>query len=252
MPRARNLKPSFFTSEQLAKCSDGARLLFAGLWTLADREGRLENRPLKIKAEVFPYEDRNIPSLLGELRGADLIKTYRAAELDCIWIPSFLKHQNPHKNEKPSDLPPYDDSRNYASTPAESISISISGIRNPECPPRAGANETGPAKRDLLDEAQCPPELATPQVRDAIREFNEHRREHRWGAMSARSWSKVWKSFTGFTPSDFVAAVDASIAAGWRGIFPPNGATHGARPARVLNGDGQTHAADRKRGFGEF
>jgi hypothetical protein len=33
------------------------RLLFTGLWCLADREGRLEDRPAEIKAEIFSYDD---------------------------------------------------------------------------------------------------------------------------------------------------------------------------------------------------
>lgn len=274
MPRARNLKPSFFTNEQLAACSDGARLLFAGLWTLADREGRLENRPLRIKAELFPYENRDVGAMLAELHQADLVKLYCVSERDCIWIPSFVKHQKPHWSEKASDLPSYEE---FRSAPENSRALALNvecGMLNVECgmrnglhPPAAGTDpavdlasglrdathspETDPNPRDLLDEAGCPSELATPAVRDAIREFNEFRREKRWGVMSARSWSKVWKSFTGYTPSDFVAAVDASIAAGWRGIFPPKGAPSG-RPGKILNGPGQTHDADRGGGFGEL
>lgn len=45
--RARDIKPGFFKNDQLADCSMAARLLFPGLWMMADREGRLENRPKK-------------------------------------------------------------------------------------------------------------------------------------------------------------------------------------------------------------
>ena len=37
MARARNIKPGFFTNDVLADCDPLARLLFAGLWTVADR-----------------------------------------------------------------------------------------------------------------------------------------------------------------------------------------------------------------------
>ena len=50
MARARNIKPGFFANENLAECDPLARLLFAGLWCLADREGRLEDRPKRIAA----------------------------------------------------------------------------------------------------------------------------------------------------------------------------------------------------------
>ena len=54
--RARNIKPGFFKNDTLAELEFAARLLFIGLWGLADRAGRLEDRPKKIKAEVFPYD----------------------------------------------------------------------------------------------------------------------------------------------------------------------------------------------------
>ena len=36
MARTRSIKPSFFKNEYLAECEPMARLLFVGLWTLAD------------------------------------------------------------------------------------------------------------------------------------------------------------------------------------------------------------------------
>jgi hypothetical protein len=65
--RARNIKPGFFTNPELAKCSPYARLLFIGLWLLADREGRLDDRPKHIKVQIFPCEDIDGDMLLGEL-----------------------------------------------------------------------------------------------------------------------------------------------------------------------------------------
>lgn len=57
MARIRQIKPEFYLDDELALCSRDARLLFPGLWMLADRAGRLENRPAKIKAQVFPYDN---------------------------------------------------------------------------------------------------------------------------------------------------------------------------------------------------
>ena len=72
--RARDIKPGFFKNDQLAECSMAARLLFPGLWMLADREGRIENRPRKIKAEIFPFDDMDVAELLSELEKAGLIR----------------------------------------------------------------------------------------------------------------------------------------------------------------------------------
>lgn len=107
--RARDIKPGFYKSDQLAECSMTARLLFPGLWMLADREGRLENRPRKIKAEIFPFDDVDVAPLLVELENAGLIRTYEANGTALIWIPQFKRHQSPHKNEKSSELPAHPD-----------------------------------------------------------------------------------------------------------------------------------------------
>ena len=52
MARARNIKPSFFMNENLAECDPLARILFVGLWTLADRDGRLEDRPKPLRVQA--------------------------------------------------------------------------------------------------------------------------------------------------------------------------------------------------------
>ena len=56
MARKRLLSPGFFDNQALAACSAHARLLFAGLWTLADREGRMKCIPFQIHGLLFPYE----------------------------------------------------------------------------------------------------------------------------------------------------------------------------------------------------
>lgn len=104
--RSRNIKSSFFTNEHLAVCSWPARLLFIGLWCVADREGRFEDRPLRIKGQVFPFDDIDVAPLLDELASQEFIVRYEASGRKCFHIPNFLKHQTPHRNEAESILPP--------------------------------------------------------------------------------------------------------------------------------------------------
>ena len=106
--RARNIKPGFFANEYLAELDPHARLLFIGLWTLADRCGRLEDRPKRIKAEVLPYEDVDVDALLNALANSPqrFIARYCVAGEAYIQITNFAKHQNPHKNETASSIPP--------------------------------------------------------------------------------------------------------------------------------------------------
>lgn len=106
MARARNIKPAFFKNEILGVADPLYSLLFEGLWVLADRSGRLEDRPLRIKGEIFPYRDGlDMEGMLNWLQSNGFIHRYTAGGKKCILVLEFVKHQNPHKNEAESELP---------------------------------------------------------------------------------------------------------------------------------------------------
>ena len=107
--RTRYLKPGFFENEYLAVLPAPARLLFAGLWLMADREGRLKDRPARIKGELFPYDNTNVAKHLTQLAEAGFIKRYEMDGQRLIWIPTFLNHQKPYQHEPGSTLPPHPD-----------------------------------------------------------------------------------------------------------------------------------------------
>ena len=104
--RARNIKPGFFTNEELANCSPLARILFVGLWCMADKAGRLEDRPKRIKASILPYDTADVDALLNELESeAGVILRYKVNGRKCIQVINFVKHQNPHHREADSGIP---------------------------------------------------------------------------------------------------------------------------------------------------
>lgn len=106
MARARNIKPGFFKNEILAELPTEVRLLFIGLWTLADREGRLEDRPKRIRAELFAFDGFDVDSMLNELQSKDFVTRYEVGGIRFIQIENFVKHQDPHYKEKASEIPP--------------------------------------------------------------------------------------------------------------------------------------------------
>lgn len=57
MPRIRTIKPQFWGDEDLARVPREARLLFIGLWNLADDYGICKRHPAWIKGQLFPYDD---------------------------------------------------------------------------------------------------------------------------------------------------------------------------------------------------
>lgn len=107
MPRARNIKPAFFDNEYLAELPYEARLLFIGLWTIADRRGRLEDRPKGIKGKLFPFDDLDVDDLLQQLADSPdrFISRYSVKGKRYIQVTNFEKHQSPHQREADSTIP---------------------------------------------------------------------------------------------------------------------------------------------------
>lgn len=110
MARARNIKPSFFTNDELAEqnCPLG-RLFFAGLWCQADYKGDLEWRPSRLKVQLLPYDDCDIKKIAINLDKSGFVTFYSDGEKIYLRINNFEKHQNPHPNErkKGSEIPEY-------------------------------------------------------------------------------------------------------------------------------------------------
>jgi hypothetical protein len=100
--RSRNIKPGFFTNEDLVELPFEYRLLFQGLWMMADACGRLEDRPKRIKMNIFPVDNVDVESGLDALEksSGQFIKRYTVNGTSIIQVRNFEKHQNPHINEK--------------------------------------------------------------------------------------------------------------------------------------------------------
>jgi len=103
--RIRLLHPEFFTDAVLAQCSDFARLVFAGLWLIADREGRLLDNVKMIDGLILPRDRRSSQKALDELAHHHRIRRYMTPLGGVIQIINFLKYQHPHPKEKPSPFP---------------------------------------------------------------------------------------------------------------------------------------------------
>lgn len=110
MSRQRMVKPEFFDSESLAKCSMAARLAFIGLWVEADDFGHLKAQFGRLKARIFPFEkmsETKFISLLGELEEVGCIRGYEVEGERYIDIPHFSDYQYVKKPSK-SMIPEYE------------------------------------------------------------------------------------------------------------------------------------------------
>lgn len=105
MARTRLVKPALFENEILGELEPIVTLAFIGLWQLADRDGYLEDRPKRIKAQIFPYRHCDIEQILSDLADNEFITRYAVDSKNYIYINGFSEHQTPHMNEKASGIP---------------------------------------------------------------------------------------------------------------------------------------------------
>lgn len=148
MPRARTLKPDFFSDEEVATLSPLARLFFQGLWCYADRDGRLEDRPARLKVQILPYDDVDANVLLDEIAGRGFVTRYEADGKRLVQIRSFGKHQHPHPKEPASELPamPSVKTENAASEQVQPLSAAASNGKPRH--PAAGSVDPDPGSSD--------------------------------------------------------------------------------------------------------
>lgn len=115
MSRIRSLHPGFFTDERLVSTSIAARMLFLGLGVEADDKGVFEWKPVTLKMRIFPADNLDVASLLGELERGGVISSYEIDGRKYGAIRNFRRHQRP---KTPNDIHPI--------TPEFSIYVGLS------------------------------------------------------------------------------------------------------------------------------
>jgi len=110
MPRRRMITPDLWTDSKLAKASRDERLLFIGLFSNADDEGRIMANPAYLKSIIFPYDSDITPDRIKEMRDhlAQVnpnILLYQNSGEEFIQLKQWPCHQKP-RYPKPSRLPP--------------------------------------------------------------------------------------------------------------------------------------------------
>jgi len=99
-----------WTSEQFGGLSDKAKILYIGMVTLADDDGRLRGNPAYLRGQIFPYnEDLSVTDVLqfrNEVEKSGLITTYSIDGFEYIEHPKWEEYQVIRKDlYKKSTLP---------------------------------------------------------------------------------------------------------------------------------------------------
>ena len=110
MARIRSVKPEFWEDQELAEqVSRDARLLYIGLWNLADEHGRLRGDARFIRGRVFPYDDdleiEDVAIMLAELALVGKVLPYRSTSGIYLFLPNLARHQRLETDKVASKLP---------------------------------------------------------------------------------------------------------------------------------------------------
>ena len=147
----RMVHSKIWESQQVESLKPLERLLYIGMITIADDEGRLRGDGEYLRRHLF-YRDRIGPGKLKKMRNriweAGLIEVYTTKEGTFISHPKWNKYQTLEKRRcKPSDFPPSPAGQSPASDTQDSAQVKV--VKDNEVEDNQG--RVSPARKGMLD-----------------------------------------------------------------------------------------------------
>lgn len=109
MRKIRTIKPEFWDDEILGQLSPLDRLLFLGMISLADDEGRMKGNPIWVRNQIFAYDETitvdKVTISINNLHKIKRIRVYGSDTQTYIEVLNFNKHQYIKRPQK-SIIPP--------------------------------------------------------------------------------------------------------------------------------------------------
>lgn len=222
------IREGFFRNYELAQLSPLTRILFQGLWCLADKNGRLWDRPQQIKAECLPYDDCDIEKMLTELTDAGFIQRYEVGGKRCIQVVNFEKHQILTTWEKntSTDIPAPRGFRRSSKPDQNGFEVDQKSVRSRSALNNNDQNSNDQNGSDHNSDDDLP--FVGAEFRTALSEYERHRKEKR-SPLTPTAKKRLYKKLKDWGEAKATAALVNSVENGWTGVFEPNGnGTQGA------------------------
>ncbi len=224
MGRNRIIHPGLALNEDLAEASIEARYLAALLPCFADRDGKIENRPKRIGAQVFPYDKNvNITKLISELIEVGYVDAYEAEGRAVLQITNFSKYQRIHTREAASSLP--DKPKDYPGEPKVDLG------RQAKRPALVEVEtEVEVIKKNGLPKF-CPPlpsSLDTELGKAALCEWDREKRAKGQAYKTSRGWKAILEEFEPLGDELLAQAVKSSLKNNYAGLFAPKSGASGS------------------------
>ena len=108
MPRRRMIDPNIWQSEDFSKLSLLAKLVFIGMFSLADDEGKGRGKPIYLKSVLFPYDDTmrliDVEKTLSEI-SSNMSVTFYSHDGNEYYIMNNWKKWQTVDKPQPSKIP---------------------------------------------------------------------------------------------------------------------------------------------------
>lgn len=138
MARMRSVKPEFWQDQEITRLPRDVRLMYIGMWNLADEHARLQGDPRFIKGQLFPYDDDmpawEIDLMVDALVSSGKAQRYTVRGAVYLYLPKLSKHQRLEPDKVASRLPSPDEaesetdqSESHANKSAQDSDLSVNG-----------------------------------------------------------------------------------------------------------------------------
>lgn len=220
--RNRIVKEGFFRNYDLGQLPPLARILFIGLWCLADKNGCLWDRPEQIKIECLPYDSENIESLLAELARAGFIVRYESKSRKCIQVVNFSKHQTLTSWEKNTcaEVPLQKNFKSTSKRLQDENEVTSKSLQN-ENDSRARDSTV----QNSNEQNRAEPPFHGAEFLATLADYEQHRKEKR-DPLKPTSRRLLYRKFQLWGEHDSTKAMLESIENGWTGVFVKNNNGH--------------------------
>ncbi|WP_293916577.1 MULTISPECIES: hypothetical protein [unclassified Sphingobacterium] len=228
MARIRTIKPEFWQDEKIAELPFQARLLFIGIWTLADDGGVLRGSEKFIKSQLFPYDDalraNEVRKWIDALVNARMLIPLEYKGESYLYIRTFRSHQ---KINRPSEARHIDEEMlikmldNTDSSDAHGV-LSEYSPQEKEREGKGNKEKEGDTRgREVKVKIEFP--FDSENFREEWENWKKYKSvEHRFTYKTEKSESAALKQLKDLSSGDestAIAIIKKSISNGWKGLF---------------------------------
>lgn len=263
------LLKSYPDSDRVNAVSEGAEVLYCRLIAASDDAGRYYGDANWVLSKLFTARSiagtvtaEDMESRLRELERAEvgLIRRYRVSGMTYLEMPNVYKtlrtdvkrdvrFPDPPEVVESSDVTDPGRTRNESGPDAARVRNEF-GPPDPHqthtrttpepdphhkgaaAPPGGGTKPTKP----VPVEVPVPPEIDSPQFREAWCEYVSYRRERKLPALVPRSVAGQYAKLARWGPEGALESIRNTISNGWQGLFDPKESKNGKQPARDNSG----------------